>query len=359
MSRLTYFLTDFKYYSVIGAAALVAGFLILLLKRSRLILLLLAISYSLLAVFILGEFYYRYVFDATDNVYNIKTTRRWIDRHVVWNSSGYRDDHFWTDKDQRETRIAFLGDSYTFGYGIKNMQDRYTELLGQKLRAACTEGKTLKTYNFGLPGNQSATYVKQLSAEVMRYQPDAIVMEYYLDDIDGDRPPELSRRPIEETIYAYKRQLILSFLLQRSYFLEYWYIRLASRLSPQHNWGELINYNETLYRDPQVWQRHLGSLQSIIASTRGTIKIPLVVFILPLSHRLGPDYPLTDIHQKLVDYFTSLDVPVVDMLPVLNQYRPEQIMVSRRDFHLNELGHQLIADNLYSLVKDMPAFQCQ
>ena len=102
----------------------------------------------------------------------------------------------------------------------------------------------------------------------------------------------------------------------------------------------------------------MGSLQSIIASIRETIKIPLVVFILPLSHRLEPDYPLTDIHQKLVDYFTSLNVPVLDMLPILNQYRPEQIMVSRRDFHLNELGHQLIADNLYQLVKDMPAFQC-
>jgi len=96
-----------------------------------------------------------------------------------------------------------------------------------------------------------------------------------------------------------------------------------------------------------------------VAATRGAVKIPLIVFILPLSHRLGPDYPLTDVHQKLVDYLTSLNVPVVDMLPVLNQYRPEQITVSRRDFHLNEFGHQLIADNLYKFVKDLPAFQCQ
>lgn len=358
-SRLSYFFIDFKYYLAFFLVVFVLGIVVLIFRRTKLTLLLLATGYSLLVIFAFGEIYYRYIFDATDNVYHIKTTRRWIDRHVQWNSSGYRDDHFWTDKDLRETRIAFLGDSYTFGYGIKNVADRYTELLGAKLRTQCAIDKTLKTYNFGLPGNQSSTYIKQLPAEVVRYQPDAIIMEYYLDDIDGDRPTESFRRPIEETIYAYKRQPVLNFLLGHSYFLEYWYIRFAARLSPQHNWGELINYNEILYRDPQIWQRHLSSLQSIVASTRGAIKVPLVVFILPLSHRLGPAYPLADVHQKLADYFTSLDVPVLDMLPVLNQYRPEQIMVSRYDYHLNEFGHQLIAGNLYQFIKDMPAFQCR
>ena len=152
---------------------------------------------------------------------------------------------------------------------------------------------------------------------------------------------------------------LIGWLLRHSYALEYWYIRLSSLLSSRHNWGEFINYNETLYRNDTVWNLHLSTLQHIVAATRGAVKIPLIVFILPLSHRLGPDYPLTDVHQKLVDYLTSLNVPVVDMLPVLNQYRPEQITVSRRDFHLNEFGHQLIADNLYKFVKDLPAFQCQ
>ena len=357
--RLSYFIADFKYFLLFSLFIITLGIVILLLKRNKIILALLAISYTLLAAFFVGEIYYRYIFDATDNVYHIKTTRRWIDRHVQYNSSGYRDDHFWTDKDARETRIAFIGDSYTFGYGIKNMNNRYTETLGAKLKSQCADQKTLKTYNFGLPGNQSQTYVKQVPLEVMRYQPDAIIMQYYMDDIDGDRPQELTTRPLEQTIYAYKNQPIINFILGHSYFLEYWYIRLAALISPQHNWGELINYNENLYRNPEVWQRHLGSLQSIISSTRGGTKIPLIVFIIPLSHRLGSDYPLTDIHQKLIDYFDELNVPVVDMLPILNQYRPNQIMVSKRDFHLNELGHQLIAEELYKLVKDHPAFQCR
>lgn len=358
MSRLTYFINDFKYYLVFFLVAFILGVIVLIFKRSKLVVLLLATGYSLLAIFVFGEFYYRYIFDATDNIYNIKTTRRWIDRHVVWNGNGYRDDHFWLDKDPRETRIAFIGDSYTFGYGIKNIDNRYTELLGKKLRAQCIAGKTLKTYNFGLPGNQSQTYVKQIPLEVMRYKPDAIVMEYYLDDVDSDKLPEMTPQ-FAQTIYGYKNLPIVGWLLKHSYGLEYWYVRLSSLLSSRYNWGEFINYNEILYRNETVWSLHLATLQHIVAATRGVTKIPLVVFILPLSHRLGPDYPLTDIHQKLVDYFTSFDVPVVDMLPVLNQYRPEQIMVSRRDFHLNEFGHQLIADNLYNLVKNMPAFQCQ
>ena len=358
MSRLTYFLADFRYFLLFFLVVFVLGIVALIFKRTKLTLLIVAIGYTLVAIFAFGEFYYRYIFDATDNVYDIKTTRRWIDRHIQWNGAGYRDDHFFFDKDPRETRLAFIGDSYTFGYGIANMQQRYTELLGAKLTAQCAPDKTLKTYNFGLPGNQSQTYIKQVPLEVMRYKPNAIIMQYYMDDIDSDKLPELTPQ-FAQTIYGYKNLPVIGWLLKHSYFLEYWYIRLSSLLSSRHNWGEFINYNETLYRNATVWNLHLSTLQHIIAATRGATKIPLVVFILPLSHRLGPNYPLADVHQKLVDYLTSLNVPALDMLPVLNQYRPEQIMVSRRDFHLNEFGHQLIADNLYKFVKDLPAFQCR
>ena len=201
MSRLTYFLADFKYFLLFFLVVFVLGIVALIFKRTKLTLLLIASAYSLIALFAFGEFYYRYIFDATDNVYDIKTTRRWIDRHIQWNSSGYRDDHFWTDKDSRETRLAFIGDSYTFGYGIKNMQQRYTEVLGAKLRSQCAPDKTLKTYNFGLPGNQSQTYVKQVPLEVMRYKPDAIIMQYYMDDIDSDKLPELTPQ-LTQTIYG-------------------------------------------------------------------------------------------------------------------------------------------------------------
>ncbi|OGY16734.1 MAG: hypothetical protein A2784_04585 [Candidatus Chisholmbacteria bacterium RIFCSPHIGHO2_01_FULL_48_12] len=356
--RFSYFVADFKYYLVFFLAAFVLGIVALIFKRTKFVLIFVSFLLSFVTCFLLLEAYYRYIFDATDNVYDIKTTRRWIDRHVTWNGNGYRDDHFWPDKDPRETRLAFIGDSYAFGYGIKEIQNRYTELLGQKLRDQCSEGKTLKTYNFGLPGNQSQTYVKQVPLEVIRYKPDAIVMQYYMDDIDADKPPELTPQ-FAQTIYGYKNLPVIGWLLKHSYALEYWYIRLSSLLSSRHNWGEFINYNETLYRNETVWSLHLSTLEHIVAATRGATKVPLVVFILPLSHRLGPDYPLTDVHQKLIDYFAGLDVPVVDMLPVLNQYRPEQIMVSKRDFHLNEFGHRLIAEELYQLVKDMPAFQCR
>ena len=192
MSRLTYFLTDFKYYLTFFLAIFVLGIVVLIFKRTKFVLIFVSSLLSFVVFFFFVKFYYPHFFEATNNVYDKKTPRRWIDRHVNWNSNGYRDDHFWLDKDPRETRLAFIGDSYTFGYGIKNMNQRYTELLGDKLRALCAPDKTLKTYNFGLPGNQSQTYIKQVPLEVMRYKPDVIIMEYYLDDIDADKPPEMT-----------------------------------------------------------------------------------------------------------------------------------------------------------------------
>src|SRR3990167_153367 len=325
-ARLSYFIFDFKFYLLIFGAIFLLGIILLLLKRTRLTLAVVASIYTLTFIFALAEFYYRYIFDATDNVYYIKTTQRWIQRHVVWNGNGYRDDHFWQQKDPRETRILFLGDSYTFGYGLKDSQHRYSELLGQKLASSCPQGKTLKTYNLGLPGNQSQTYLKQLSAETSRFLPDAVIIEYFLDDIGADALPD-QVLDFAQVIYSYKQKPIIGFLLHRSYALEYLYIRLAGLFSSSHDWSQFINFNQTLYRDPNTWQRHLSTLQKIITTAQSQ-RLPLAVFILPQSHRLGANYPLTDIHQQLVKFFTDQKVPVVDLLPILNQSPPQQIMVS-------------------------------
>lgn len=357
LSRLNYFLTDFKYYLVIGAAASVVGFLILLLKRNRSILLLLAICYTLLAIFILGEFYYRYIFDASDNVFQLKTMQRWVQRHVIWNSDGYRDRHFSVDHPETETRIFFLGDSYTFGHGIANVADRYMEQLTARLQTDCSADKIIRGYNLARPGHQSLTHLETLKINLPRYQPNSVIMEYYLDDIDGDKLT--SQNPgFEAQIFAYKHNPVLNFILSRSYALEYFYFRLLFLLRPDIDWGAYINFNESLYRNPQVWQRHLTTLTNVIQLTRQS-GIPLVVFIIPLSHRLGPNYPLVDVHQQLVKFFRDQSVPTLDLLPILNQYSKEKLTVSRYDYHLNEFGHQLIADNLYQLVKDLPAFQCR
>jgi len=356
-SRLNYVISDFKSYLFLLIAVFLVGLALLLLKRNKLILLLVALGYTLVTLFAIGEFYFRYVFDQTDNVYQLKTTQNWVRRHVTWNSDGFRGPHFSVDKNPSETKIFFLGDSYTFGHGIKQVEDRYSQVLVNKLQAACPPGKTVTGYNLGLPGNQSVTHLQILKRTLPRYRPDAVVMEYYLDDIDGDKLPQQDPG-FEAQIFSYKRSPVLNFFLSRSYALEYAYFRLLFLLRPDIDWGAYINFNESLYRDPQVWQRHLATLTNIIQLTRQA-NAPLIVFIIPLSHRLGPDYPLADIHQNLVEFFRDRQVPVLDLLPVLNQYPKDQLMVSRYDYHLNEFGQALIADDLYQLVKDIPAFQCR
>jgi len=128
-SRLSYVLSDFKSYLFLLIAVFLVGLALLLLKRNKLILLLVALGYTLVTLFAIGEFYFRYVFDQTDNVYQLKTTQNWVRRHVTWNSDGFRGPHFSVDKNPSETKIFFLGDSYTFGHGIKQVEDRYSQVL--------------------------------------------------------------------------------------------------------------------------------------------------------------------------------------------------------------------------------------
>jgi len=46
-------------------------------------------------------------------------------------------------------RIGVMGDSNTFGYGIKNVDNRFSNLLEAKLNKA---GYKVQVYNFGVPG---------------------------------------------------------------------------------------------------------------------------------------------------------------------------------------------------------------
>lgn len=304
------------------------------------------------------EIYYRYIFDQTDNVLQIKTTQRWINRHVRINAYSFRNDHFAKDKNPKELRLAAIGDSYTWGYGIKDENMRYSNLIESKLSQDCnSHGSTVKVYNLALPGMGTK---EEFSAVTMAHdhQVDGIILGYTLDD------PRPNRTPVHtdicyNRIFQYKKRPLLSLLIDNSFAFEYLYVRafnilFASEFT-QSCWS---SSHQAFYQDPEIWIRHLNDLKRIIDYTVQN-KIGLAVVIFPNINQLRKDYPLSEVHQRLVDFFTHNQIPVVDLLPPFSKYSLDQLMVNPRDFHANKLGHQIAADSLYEQIKVHPQFQCK
>ena len=125
------------------------------------------------------------------------------------NSEGFWDKEFVLQKPPNRTRIVFLGDSFTWGFGVRE-EERFTN----RLASANPQWDTL---NFGMPGygtDQSLLVWRHLSR---RYQPDLVIMTVfdndYVDNVSvmrsGRRKPyfeltegnqlELKNVPVDDT----------------------------------------------------------------------------------------------------------------------------------------------------------------
>jgi len=365
LSHLRYFWQDFYPFLIAYFLFLIATFYSFRLLRKmtastlkNLLFNFFIFLFLLVNLFYALEIYYRYIFDATDNIFQIKTTQRWKDRHVVINAFGFRNDHFFEDKAANEIRIMVLGDSYTWGYGIKNQADRWSDLLGQQLNQDCRNfGKTVKIYNLALPGMSSRDEAKLIKDYLLKYKIDAVVIAYYLDD-GGSELTARHIQPCYNRIFAYRYVPVLREALNASYALEYLYVRFYHRFVFP-TFGEVcwtLNYEQQYY-DPELWVRHLLRLQEIINYTREN-QVTLAVFLLPYLKFIGPAYPATSIHQRLVNFFEANKVAVLDLLPIFSNYKPKELMVSQFDYHANELAHRLAFKSLYLKIKDIKPFSC-
>lgn len=304
------------------------------------------------------EVYYRYIFDATDNTLQIKTMQRWTDRHVRINAYSFRNDHFFSEKDTRELRLAAIGDSYTYGYGIEDETDRYSNLLEKRLSEACAStGGTVKVYNMGRPGLNTAEELEVFKT-AKRFRIDGIILGYTLDDARSNRTARHTNICYNR-IFSYRQNPFLNWLLQKSFALEYLYVRVYNlfhaREFTQTCWTESF---EALYHDPEIWVRHLKELKNVIDYTREH-QLGLAVVIFPNIVDLGADYSARDIHQRVATFFRANNIPVIDLLDVYAGYSPDDLLVSRRDFHANELGHSLATTAIFETIKNENWAQCR
>ncbi len=165
-SRSFYFINDFKLYILLDTVTVILCFFLLIrIFKSNLPeinkKIFSALFFSLvltILTFTSFEVYFRYIYDDSDGLGFLKVNKKWLERHVVYNAYFYRDRDFTTEKKEGLTRIGVLGDSLTFGAGVKNVNNRFSNLLEQKLQVA---GKNVEVYNLGVPGIDTQAEIQQ------------------------------------------------------------------------------------------------------------------------------------------------------------------------------------------------------
>jgi hypothetical protein len=282
-----------------------------------------------------AETWYRFAVDTTDSFGCMRINQRWFERHWKLNQMGYRDSvtFYPLTRTPGKGRITFLGDSFTAGHGVTDVEDRFANRIRNR-----GQDEVHVWADLGYDTGHHIELVESLIAQ--GYQFDTVVLIYTLNDI-GDLSPEW--KAMTEGIRASQPP---PFLIRHSFFLDTCYYRLKARLNP-----DISNYCQSMlqYYSGPLWeaqQQRLKKLRKLVEGHGGQF----LVVTFPFLQHLGPHYEFRSVHAKLDRFWNELGVGHLDLLERFEAYRNQTLTVNAHDAHPNAVAHALAAEAIEEFV---------
>ncbi len=286
-------------------------------------------------VAIAAESYLRFIHVEMDAFGVSIPAQRWLHRHVRLNSLGYRDREWPPPKPTGVRRIAFLGDSFTYGWGIRRVEDRFTERLQRRFDERSPGA--VEVMNLAEPGWDTRAEAAALPEMIDTFAIDEVVLCYVPNDIEKLIPRDDAFDPTAPPEPVYVN-------VSSSALIDYLYRRLWLPRAPT-----VQGYHDWLadgFANPDVWRRHQQQLFELVRTCRDRgVTVRVVLF--PFLRLVGVGLDRARLHRVLGDFFEKNEVPVLDLLPTLAAHDPAELTVSHQDPHPNEKAHALFADAMW------------
>jgi len=118
-------------------------------------------------------------------IYDLKPNLdiNFVNVRVQTNSCGMRSPERPIAKPNNTYRIALLGDSFAFGWGLK-YSDTFGQVIENNLNRIFPAGPKFEVLNFGVPGYSTFQEVSLLKIKGLDFQPDAVVVFLHENDFD-------------------------------------------------------------------------------------------------------------------------------------------------------------------------------
>jgi hypothetical protein len=242
---------------------------------------------------------------------------------VSINSDGLRDDEYAPERNEKY-RIAVLGDSLTFGWGVEK-----EETFEYLLEGMLSETRPTEMINFGHGNYNTQQQVNLFMEKGLKYNPDKVVVFYFINDAEVT--------PVRSGWLWVSRLRSVTFL----------WSRVRGLLSNAAEGKTFYEFYSELYEDDQpgfvAVKESFLELKGI-AESRG---MELQVVMLPELHDLV-DYPFAAEYAKVEKFLKENEIPVIDLTRSFAGYEdPVGLWVALDDAHPNALAHKMIAE--YSL----------
>lgn len=248
---------------------------------------------------------------------------------IKTNSFGLRDREFTVPKPSDRTRIVFLGDSFTLGWGVP-FNDTCSKQLEKKL---AIEKGTFEVVNMGIGNYNSSMEVELFKRKGLKLSPDTVVLMYYINDTEPT--PKISS---------------ISYQIQKqSYLLGYLDTRVQQLKMMKKNDDWLLGYYKSIYSaDSESKQKNVKAIRELIRLCDDR-HIELLIVNIPDLRRLK-NYPFSFATDHIRGLAEEAHVPFLDLLPVFDRYEAKSLWVSPDDPHMNSRANSLAAEAIYSTI---------
>jgi lysophospholipase L1-like esterase len=212
-----------------------------------------------------------------------------------------------------DPRIIVLGDSFTFGLGVREPDHVYPRLLERRLREA---GHPVEVLNLGIPGSNTRDEAALMESVGWGLDPDVVVLGFVLNDPEPRGRPPADGSSLGLLLARYR----LGLLALRA-------IQSFSQDSPAtYQARERASWEE----DSDGWRGLLDGLQRLASQARQR-RVRLVLVILPAVAD-WEHYPFLDRHAQIARAATALGLPVLDLLPALGEAQRQGLDWRTTDF---------------------------
>ena len=243
------------------------------------------------------------------------------------------------------TRILFLGDSFTYGHGVRDGSMLFTDRLERELDR---RGDQIHVYNAGVSGANPREWKETLATLLPEYRPHLVIGVFFLRcGTSAGTSFRLYQRVVNRMRRKYERTWMhRSFALYRVWadarvrreFTEFYVAKLTS--------SYLGDETET-----EQWHKEQAALLEI-AATCAEEGIPFHMVVFPMLFELR-DYPFAAVESEIERFARESDIPLHSLTPAFLGNSASDLWVSPSDQHPNPEGHRIAAEDLLPWIESI------
>jgi len=268
---------------------------------------------------------------------------------VQINSSGYRDDEIIEPKPENTYRILALGDSFTWGLGVKE-KDSWVEQLEKILnenKADLFQNKDIEVINTGVGSWNTEVEYSYLKEKGMSLDPDAVILGFLVNDFRaGNTNYTVDERGYLATLEEGNKRIHLQSLLYEEESRGNIFTRMIES-SHAIRWasGRRVRTEKRklmVFNDKNSHNKTLKALENIYSETKRA-GIPFYVCIFPYVENVIPESEKTDL-DIIAQRCESLSIPFARMENAISELDASCLWVHPKDHHPNAKAHNLYAE---------------